>query len=68
MNKLCYLIDCYWLLNNLFAMLANDDDDVCEQWLSGYNEFTHYDLWYEIATVRELELNLDSFGCLDADL
>lgn len=67
MNKLYYLIDCYWMLDNLFMMLANNDDDVCKQWMENYLEYPGM-LWYSIVDIRELELNLDSFGCLDADL
>jgi len=64
-NKICYFLDPYWALDNIFAMLANDD--VLHQWLTEYLEDPSH-LWFNIAHARELELNLDSFGCLDGDL
>ena len=68
MNELCYLIDIDWLLENIFTMLANDDEDVSQQMLEYYLDTDSTGIWFEIVAVREIELNLDSYGCLDADL
>ena len=68
MNELCYLIDIDWLLENIFTMLVNDYEDVSQQMLEYYLDTDSTGIWFEIVAVREIELNLDSYGCLDADL
>ena len=67
LNKICYILELYWTLDNISSMMMNDDGDVCQQWVTDHcDDRTLF--WYSIVCARELELHLDSFGCLDAEL